>query len=79
MTSLTWLIDTMTVLLTRISALPYSRLELSLHRGWVIFVIYAVVILLCVWYREKRARHLVEALACIAAASILAAFQNFVI
>ena len=78
-TSLTWLIDTMTVLLTRISALPYSRLELSLHRGWVIFVIYAVVILLCVWYREKRARHLVEALACIAAASILAAFQNFVI
>lgn len=78
-TSLTWLIDTMTVLLTRISALPYSRLELSLHRGWVIFVIYAVVILLCVWYREKRTHHLVEALASIAAASILAAVQNFVI
>ena len=78
-TSLTWLIDTMTALLTRISALPYAHMELSLHRGWVIFVIYAVVILLCVWYREKRAHHLVEALACIAAASILAAIQNFVI
>jgi competence protein ComEC len=78
-TSLTWLIDAMTVLLTRISALPYSHLELSLHRGWVIFVIYAVVILICEWYKEKRTRHLVNALACIAFASILAAVQNFVI
>lgn len=76
---LTWLVDTMTDLLTRISALPYSHLELSLRRGWVIFVIYAVVILICIWYREKRAHHLVRALACIAAASILAALQNFVI
>jgi len=76
---LTWLIDTMTALLTRISALPYSHMELSLHRGWVIFFIYAVVILICVWYSEKRTRYLVQALACIAAASILAAFQNFVI
>ena len=78
-TVLTWLIDTMTVLLTRISDLPYSHLELSLHRGWVIFVIYAVVILICVWYREKRTHRLVQALACIAVASILAALQNFVI
>ena len=76
---LTWLVDTMTALLTRISALPYSHVELSLRRGWVIYVIYAVVILICVWYREKRAHHLVQALACIAAASILAAIQNFVV
>ena len=78
-TALTWLIDNMTALLARISALPYSYVELSLHRGWVIFVIYAVVILICIWYKEKRTHRLVQALACIAAASILAAFQNFVI
>ena len=77
--TLTWLINTMTSLLTWIAALPHSQVELSLHRGWVIFVIYAVVILICLWYREKRSRRLVQALACIAAASILAAVQNFVI
>ena len=78
-TALTWIIDNMTTILTRISALPYSYVELSLHRGWVIFVIYAVVILICIWYKEKRTHRLVQALACIAVASILAAFQNFVI
>ena len=78
-TALTWLIDTMTTLLTRIAQLPYSRIELSLRRGWVIFVIYAVVILVCLWYREKRSRRLIQALVCIAAASILAVIQNFVI
>ena len=77
--SLTWLINTMTALLTRIANLPYSQIELSLHRGWVIFVMYAVVILICLWYREKRTHRLVQALACMAAASILAAVQNFVI
>ena len=77
--TLTWLINTMTSLLTWIAALPYSQVELSLNRGWMIFVIYAVVILICLWYREKRSRRLLQALACIAAASILAAVQNFVI
>ena len=76
---LTWLIDTMTAFLARVSALPYAHLELSLRYGWVIFVIYAVVILICMWYEQKRTRRLVQALACIAAASILAALQNFVI
>ena len=78
-TVLTWLIDGMTTLLTHIAALPYSHLDLSLSHGWTIFVIYAVVILACLWYREKRTHRIVQALACIAAASILAAFQNFVI
>lgn len=78
-TSLTWLVDNMTGLLTRISALPYSHLELSLHRGWVVFVIYTVVILICLWYKEKRTHRLVQALACITAATILALFQNFVV
>ncbi|MBR5707732.1 MAG: ComEC family competence protein [Bacteroidaceae bacterium] len=77
--ALTWLIDIMTSLLTLIAGLPYAQIELSLHRGWVIFVMYTVVILACLWYREKRSRRLVQALACIAAASILAAVQNFVI
>ena len=76
---LTWLIDTMTALLARIASLPYSHLNLSLSHGWTIFVIYAVVILICLWYQEKRAHRLVQALACIAAASILVAVQNFVI
>ena len=76
---LTWLIDTMTALLTYVAALPYSQIELSIRRGWAIFAFYAVVILVCLWYREKRSRRLVQALACIAFASILAAVQNFVI
>lgn len=78
-TALSWLVDTMTALLTRISALPYSHLDLSIRHGWVIFVFYTVVILICLWYREKRSHRLVQALECIAAASILAAFQCFVI
>ena len=77
--ALTWLVDVMTSLLTYIAALPYSRLELSLSHSWMIFVIYSVVILICLWYKEKRTHRIVQALACIAAASILAAFQNFVI
>jgi len=76
---LSWLIETMTSLIAWVASLPYSHLELSLENGWVIFVIYAVVIYVCLWYREKRSRRLVQALACIAAASVLAALQNFVI
>ena len=76
---LTWLIDTMTALLTRIAALPYSHIELSLRHVWIIFVIYAVVIYICLWYKEKRTHRLVQALACIAGASILATIQSFVI
>lgn len=76
---LSWLVDIMTALVARIAALPYSHLELSLQHGWIIFVIYAVVILICLWYKERRTHRLVQALACMAFASILAAFQNFVI
>jgi competence protein ComEC len=76
---LTWLINLMTVFLTWISALPYSHLELSLDNGWSVFIFYAVVILVCLWYKEKRTHRLVQALACIAAASVLTAFQNFAV
>lgn len=76
---LTWMIDTLTSLLTRISALPYAHLELSLSNGWSILVIYAVILLVYMWYKEKRTRRLVQALACIAAASVLALYQNFAV
>ena len=76
---LTWIIDVQTDLLTRVSALPYSHVELSLYHGRNIFVIYAVVILVYLWYREKRTHRLVQALACIAAGGILDIIQNFVV
>ena len=76
---LTWIINYLTIILTRISALPYSHLELSLDNSWMIPVIYAVIILVYLWYKEKRTGRLVQALACIAAASILGVIQNFVI
>ena len=76
---LTWMIDTMTSVLTHVSSLPYSHLDLSLQHGWNILIIYAVVILVYLWYKEKRSRHLVEALACVAVSSVLEVVQNFVI
>ena len=76
---LTWMIDTMTSFLTRVSSLPYSHLDLSLDHGWSIFIIYAVVIFVYLWYKEKRSRHLVNALACVAASCVLEVIQNFVI
>ena len=77
--ALSWLIDVMTALLTRISALPHALLELSLRNGWNIFFFYAVVILICLWYREKRTHRLIQALACIAVASVMTLFQNFAV
>lgn len=76
---LTWMVDAMTSALTYVSSLPYSHLDLSLRHGWKIFVIYAVVILVYLWYREKRSRRLVQALACIAVSCVLEVVQNFVI
>ena len=76
---LTWIIDTMTSLLTRITSLPYSHLELSISNAWNILAFYAVVILILLWVKEKRSHRLVQALACIAVASILDLFQNFVV
>jgi len=76
---LTWMIDVMTGLITYISDLPYAHLELSIRHGRTIFVIYAVVILVCLWYKEKRTHRIVQALACIAAAGVLDIVQNFVI
>ena len=77
--ALTWIIDCLTTLLEYISDLPYAQLELSISHGWKIFIIYAVVILFCLWYREGRTHRLVQALACIAASAVLTAFQNFAV
>lgn len=76
---LEWIIGLQTDLLARVSALPYSHLELSLNNGWNIFIIYSVVILVYLWYREKRTHRLVQALLCIAAGGILDIIQSFVV
>ncbi len=75
----TWITDRLTALLSFISDLPYARLELSVTHGWKIFVMYSVVILVCLWYKERRTHRLVQALACVAASAILTAIQNFAV
>lgn len=77
--ALTWLIDALTSVLTRITALPYSNLELSIDRGSTIFLIYLVVILVYMWIRDSRSHHLVQALFCIAVACIMGVIQNFAV
>ena len=78
-TILTWIIDLLTKALTFISNLPYARVELTMSSWWQVFTVYAVVILLLLWYKEKRTHHLVQALACIAACSVLGLIMDFVI
>ena len=76
---LTWTVDTLTSALSGITSLPYSNLSLSISRGWHILVFYAVVILICLWIKEARSRRLIQALACMALASILGLCQSFVV
>ena len=76
---LTWIINLLTRVLTFISELPYARVELSVSSWWQVLTIYAVVILVFLWYKEKRTHHLVQALACIAACGILGIIRGFVI
>ena len=78
-TALTWIIDRLTWMLTHIAALPYARMELTLDYRWQVLTVYAVVILVYLWYMEKRTHRLVQALACIAAAGIAGLLQGFVI
>ena len=76
---LTWMIDVMTSLLTRITELPYSNLELSISRGRTLVVVYLVILLVYAWIKDRRSRHLIEALFCIAVACIMGLVQNFVV
>ncbi|MGX8689953.1 MAG: ComEC/Rec2 family competence protein [Bacteroidaceae bacterium] len=76
---LTWMIDTLTRMLTFVSSLPYAHVELSLSNGWNILVIYAVVLFIFLWLKEKRTHRLVQALACVAFSSVLAMIQKFVV
>ena len=78
-TALTWIIDRLTAMLTFVAGLPHARMELTLDYWWQGLTFYAVVILVYLWYMEKRTHRLVQALACIAAAGILGLLQNFVI
>ena len=77
--ALTWIIGLLNTFLDFMASLPYARIELTMHHGWSIIIFYMVVIQLFLWVRQKRTRHLVNALACIAFASVLALFQNFVV
>ena len=77
--ALTWIIGILNTFLDFMASLPYARIELTMHHGWSIMIFYLVVIQLFLWVKQKRTRHLVNALACIAFASVLALFQNFVV
>lgn len=76
---LTWMVNLLTAFLTRVAALPYSNIELSIRNGWNVLVIYAVVIFVFLWLKEGRTHRIVQALAGIALASILGVLQNFVV
>ena len=76
---LTWIIDIMTSFLSRIATLPYSHPDLSIQNGWSLLLVYAVMILLCLWIKEARAYRMLQALALIAAASILVLIQHFAV
>mgnify|MGYP002522460068 CR=1 FL=1 len=76
---LTWIIDMLNRALTYISQLPHARMELSVSSWWHVFAVYVVVIMVYLWLKQKRTHYLVEALACIAAVSIMGMFQSFVI
>lgn len=76
---LTWMVDVMTAFLTRISALPYAQLELSISNGWYVLALFGVVIFLFLWLKEARTHRIVQALACVAVAVVLDIVQNFVV
>ena len=76
---LTWMVDALTKMLSGVAAWPYSNLELSLSSGWSILLIYLVVLFIYLWIKLKRTHHLVQALACIAVASVLALVQRFAV
>ena len=76
---LTWMVNLLTAFLTRVAALPYSNIELSIRNGWNVLIIYAVFIFVFLWLKEGRTHRIVQALAGIAVASILGVLQNFVV
>ena len=76
---LTQLVSVENRCLDGIVSLPHSRLDISIDKPLTVWAIYAVVLLLYLWLKERRTRRLVQALACIAAASVAATIQCFVI
>ena len=76
---LTLLVSVENRCLDRIVSLPHSRLDISIDKPLTVWAIYAVVLLLYLWLKERRTRRLVQALACIAAASVAATIQCFVV
>lgn len=76
---LTVLINTIHGGLKMIVSLPHSRLSISIGNPFTVWVMYAVIILLFLWIKEKRAHRLVEALACITVGTIVVTIENFVV
>ena len=57
----------------------FPEVDISIDKPLTVWAIYAVVLLLYLWLKERRTRRLVQALACIAAASVAATIQCFVV
>ena len=76
---LTLLVNTINGGLQRIVELPHSRLMVSIDNPFTVWTIYAVIILLFLWLKEKRSHRLVEALACIAIGTVVATIENFAV
>lgn len=73
------LVKTQSFCLGRIVELPNSRLDISIDNPLTVWVIYAVILLVFLWIRERRAHRLVQALACIAVHCVAAAVRGFVV
>ena len=76
---LTFLVNTINGSLEKIVALPHSRLDVCIGHPIMVWIIYAVILLLFLWLKEKRTHRLIEALACIAAALLAVTLQNFAV
>ena len=75
---LTFLVGLETGLLEMVVALPHSSLDVSLDSPAEVWTVYAVIIALWLWLKERRTYHIVRGLAAVSAFSIWQLLQNFV-
>ena len=65
--------------LEKIVNLPHSRMDISIENPLTVWTIYAVILLVFLWIKERRTHRLVQALACIAVQCIAVTIQSFVV
>ena len=65
--------------LEKIVGLPHSRMDISIDNPLTVWTIYAVILLVFLWIKERRTHRLVQALACIAVQCIAVTIQSFVV